>query len=448
MGKMIFKVFIKGFLQAIFVIVCMILCGVGGFFGTRMYFTHKADKENSAKVANMIGDAQLDEVSKNLIYVYNEDKGKISSCVLEVFDTKNNKMDYITIPTSGQITISGDIYKKLYQVNQEIPQVFTLSKLCSYFEDGDDTVFGYGVLILEDYFNIDVSYYTVVTTEVFDEMFESKEVEINENGDIEGDSYQYDSADTDASEADEKDGTDPFEHDDRFVTTDNYGDATTESLDTTQTEDTGTEKKGSISTTVKVKQLKEDYLNEVSQYQNEKDLKEYLQGVCDKIKSNLDVKDKLSYAEKYLELSSDSIRYHCVPGSYDDKTYVFQIKNAAKMFRKCNVDTKQAPDDKEEQDTDDDVAEGLKSELFNIVILNSTGTSGVAAKWSEEMTQLGYNVKEVGNYSPRLTDTLIIVSKEGQGEEFLKYFTNASIQVGTVPTGADAQIVIGTNDIK
>ncbi|MDD5948769.1 MAG: hypothetical protein PUC39_03430 [Lachnospiraceae bacterium] len=74
MGKMIFKVFVKGFLQAIFVIVCMILCGVGGFFGTRFYYSKKADKENSAKAADMIGDAQIDEVSKNLIYVWNEDK--------------------------------------------------------------------------------------------------------------------------------------------------------------------------------------------------------------------------------------------------------------------------------------------------------------------------------------------------------------------------------------
>ena len=80
--------------------------------------------------------------------------------------------------------------------------------------------------------------------------------------------------------------------------------------------------------------------------------------------------------------------------------------------------------------------------------MNSTQTAGVAANWSEEFTARGYNVKEVGNYSPQLTDTLIIVKEEGQGEEFLRFFTNASIEVGDVPSGADAKIIIGSNDIK
>ena len=445
MGKMIFKVFVKGFLQAIFVIVCMILCGVGGFFGTRFYYSKKADKENSAKAADMIGDAQIDEVSKNLIYVWNEDKGRISSCVLEVFDTNNKKLDYITIPTSGQITISADMYKKLYQVNQEIPQVFTLSKLCSYFDKGDDTSFGYGVLILEDYFDIDVSYYTVISEDVFEEMFESREVEIDENGEMEGVSYKYSSSTEEDNDEDE--GIDPYAHDDRFATTNNYADATTAAAGTTEAGAT-TEEPISSTTTVKVRVLKDSYLSDMSQYSEEKDLKDYVEGLCDKIKSNLDSSDKLSYVEPYLELSEGDIRYYCTPGSYDNKTYVFQLKNTSALFRKCNVDRNQSAEEDAEEDSDDDTPEGLQSELFNLVILNSTGTSGVAAKWSEEMTQLGYNVKEVGNYQERLTDTLIIVSEEGQGEEFLKYFQNASIKVGTVPNGADAQIIIGTNDIK
>ncbi|MBO4997716.1 MAG: LytR C-terminal domain-containing protein [Lachnospira sp.] len=447
MAKKVFMIFIKGFLQAILVIICMALCCVGGFFGTRYYYTKKASNENSKQVENMIGEAQIDDCSKNLIYVWNEEKSRISACVLEVFDTEKNSMDYITIPTSGQITISPTMYKKISQVNQEIPQVFTLSKLCSFFDKGDDTAFGYGVLILEDFFDIDVSYYSVVNKEDFEAAFEAKEEEVDKNGNLEGASY---SNKTDTLEDDDNDdnssGTDPYAHDDRFATSDNYADATTAS-DTTTEYGATTEEPSSATTSVKVQQLKESFLSDAAQYQDADSLKEFVSRQCNNIKSNLDIKNKLSYVEQYLELNGSAIVYHCVPGRYDDKTYVFDIEDATAMFRKCGVDSTNKEDEGDEASDDDD-AEGVKSELFNIVILNASRTQGVAAKWSEEMSLEGYNVKQIDNYDTLLTDSLIIVREEGQGEEFLKYFKNASIQVGTVPSGADAELIIGTNDIK
>lgn len=448
MAKKVFLIFIKGFLQAILVIVCMVLCCVGGFFGTRYYYSQKTASDNTRQVENMIGEAQLDDCSKNLIYVWNEEKSRISACVLEVFDTEKKSMDYITIPTSGQITISAGMYKKISQVNQEIPQVFTLSKLCSFFDKGDDTAFGYGVLILEDYFDIDVSYYTVVNKEEFETVFEAKEVEIDKYGNLEGASYSSD--DTASGAADDTDGlegADPYAHDDRFVTTDNYADATT-TADTTTEYGATTEEPASATTSVKVQQLTKSFLSEVAQYQDADSLKEFVQQKCGNIKSNLDSKNKLSYVDKYLEIGENSLVYHCVPGSYDDKTYVFEIDNAMAMFRKCGVNSANKEDEEDNADDEDDVSEGVKSELFNIVILNASRTQGVAAKWSEAMSLEGYNVKEIDNYDTLLTDSLIIVREEGQGEEFLKYFTNASIQVGTVPSGADAELIIGTNDIK
>lgn len=447
MAKKVFMIFIKGFLQAILVIICMVLCCVGGFFGTRYYYTKKASNENSKQVENMIGEAQIDDCSKNLIYVWNEEKSRISACVLEVFDTEKNSMDYITIPTSGQITISPTMYKKISQVNQEIPQVFTLSKLCSFFDKGDDTAFGYGVLILEDFFDIDVSYYSVVNKEDFEAAFEAKEEEVDKNGNLEGASYSN-KADTleDDDNNDNSSGTDPYAHDDRFATSNNYADATTAS-DTTTEYGATTEEPSSATTSVKVQQLKESFLSDVAQYQDADSLKEFVSKQCNNIKSNLDIKNKLSYVEQYLELNGSAIVYHCVPGRYDDKTYVFDIENATAMFRKCGVDSTNKEDEGDEASDDDD-AEGVKSELFNIVILNASRTQGVAAKWSEEMSLEGYNVKQIDNYDTLLTDSLIIVREEGQGEEFLKYFKNASIQVGTVPSGADAELIIGTNDIK
>lgn len=442
MKKKVFKVFLKGFLQAIFVIVCMILCGVGGYFGSRFYFVKKNEAEKEKQAEDIIDDAQMDTISKNMIFVWDEDKGRITSCVLEVLDSEQNKLDYITIPTSGQVTISSEMYQKILQINKEIPQMFKLSKLCSYFEEGDDRAYGYGVLILEDYFNIDISYYTVVNAQDFDAVFDSVEVEIDNTGDIDSESYHY--TKTTEEEEDEDAGSNPYEHDDRFVS-DSYADLTTQANSTGTTSATATtEEPEDIITTVKVRMLKSSIFEETSGME-ESALSDYVEEQCNLAKSNLDLDNKLSYVASYQNLTEEDVRYHCIPGSYSNKVYQFNINNAAKLFKNCNVDEK--PEEKKTSKKNKDKEEEAEP-VENIVILNSTGTAGVAAGWSDTLSGKGYNVLEVGNYSTKLTDTQIVVAKKGQGEELLSYFSNAEIVVGEVPEGADAQIIIGVNDVN
>jgi hypothetical protein len=397
----------------------------------------------------MIGDAKVETVSKNLIYVVDEEKNKITNCVLEVYDTDKQTMRYITIPTKGQIVISSGIYKKLYQINQEIPQVFTLSKLCKYFDDGDDTAYGYGVILIEDYFDIDISYYTVVPEATFDQAFEQKEYTVDEEGRLKGVTYATAST-SDTDDTDEADGDDPYEHDDRFATNSNYEDMTTEDPAQTASTEYGatTEEPVVTQTKVDVNVLQSSFLEQMVQYADKSSLEDYMTTLFEPIKSNLGISDKLTYVDNYLGLSQDDIEYYCVPGYFDEKTYIFAEDESVALFRSLGVtSTSDAEDSESDEDTDDE-AEGLSSELFHIVILNASNTSGVAASWSEKMTSNGYNVKEIGNYdSGVLTDSKIIVAKEGEGEEFLKYFTNATIEVGTLPDGVDAELVIGTNDI-
>ena len=315
--------------------------------------------------------------------------------------------------------------------------------LCSYFDDGDTKAYGYGVLILEDTFSIDISYYTVVDQDTFEEMFETKEVEIDGTGVIKGDTV---STSDESSENGKSDSVDPYAHDDRFATSDNYADATTAANGTTAETEATTEAPEDVVTTVKIQQVKASYLEKVSAYTDKSEMADYVKEMCGKVKSNLDTKDKLSYVDKYLECSKD-ITYRCVPGSYSGKTYEVDLAQATKMLRNCRVDA--VADDSSSDDSDDsDDANGVDSQLFNIVILNSTGVQGVAAKWSDTLNLDGYNVKKVGNYTQRLEKTKIVVKEDGQGSEFMKYFDNAEIEVGTVPDGVDAQIIIGTNDVK
>lgn len=459
MFKAMFKIFFKGFITTVLVIASMALCGTAGYFGSRAYFLDKAKREHKKEVDKLIGKAQVDDVSRNLIYVYDKTEGKITGCVLEVLDTENNKISYITIPTSGEITISRNLYKKIVQVNKEIPQVFRISQLCKYFGPGDDTAYGYGIILLEDYFGIDISYYTIVDSEDFAKAFENKKVQVKPDGTLVGAIYDSsvevsdDTEDTEDADESDDDGLDPYEHDDRFATNDSYADSTTADPNvTTQVITDGygnvieatTEEPKRDKTKVGVKKLKDSFVAEMSGYEDEDALCEYLKSLYDNenFKTNLDVKDKQSYADDYMALKPSSVQYFCIPGYYDGKFFSYDLESAKKLFKMCSVPQAEV------EEADEESTELAIPEVKKLVILNSTRTAGQAAAWGEALEAYGFTISKLDNYDEQLADTKIIVGTKGQGEELLRYFNNATIEVGTVTDGADAVVIVGTNDLR
>lgn len=370
MGKQIFQIFIKGFLKTLLVIICMLACAAGGFFATRYYYAQK-----NVSAVGKASEATRDDVAKNLIYVWNEDKKRISYCVLEVFDSQNKTVDYLTIPVAGQITLSGELFQKLSRISPEVPQMLHIARLQDYFET-EDKAYGYGMMILEDYFDIDISYYTVVSRADFMERFTTAKV---------------------------KSG------------------------------------RGKVDGMV----LRDDYLAGMSAYTDPDSVEKYLGDICKQTKSNLDTKDRLSYAEAYAGVGKEQIHYYALPTVSQGRDRIFDLEKAQKIFEKCNVDGQAAENGGTQAGSG--IAEPV---LKKIVILNSTDTSGVAAKWSETFQKQGYEVVEIGNYSPQLDKTRIVVKEDGQGEEFLDYFTEAETHTGKVPDGADAQIIIGSGDAQ
>lgn len=367
MAKKLFKVFLWGFLKTLFVIACMFACAIAGFFGTRYYYSKK-----NVNAVNKETSATRDDVAKNLIYVWNEEKQKISSCVLEVFDSESHDLYFIMIPVNGKLTLSTEIYQKLSRISEEVPQMIQVSDLTKYFKT-EDEAYGYGVIMLENCLDIEISYYTVVSKSDFDACFETKKVKSGK-GKVDG------------------------------------------------------------------KVLRDSYLSEMSSQQ---DMEKYLKEMDKKTKSNLSTKDRLSYAEAYTAVQQEEIAYYALPTIREGKSYIFDIEKCGNIFQKCNLDGSALTDAGNSAEK-----ERKKAKLQNIVILNSTPTAGVAAKWSELFTGEGYQVKEIGNYSPKLQNTRIVVAKEGQGEEFLDYFANAEIRTGALPEGAEAQIIIGTDDVE
>lgn len=131
---------------------------------------------DSDSLKNIMDDATTDEISRNLIYV-SDDKNKVTRVMLEICNTKTHNMDYVTIPVKTNYTIPSVMYRKLCQVNQEIPQVIRVSDLKQYFEDESDA-YGYGVLIFEKMLGTDISYYTAISQETYDNHYTQQSVKV------------------------------------------------------------------------------------------------------------------------------------------------------------------------------------------------------------------------------------------------------------------------------
>ena len=89
-----------------------------------------------------------------------------------------------------------------------------------------------------------------------------------------------------------------------------------------------------------------------------------------------------------------------------------------------------------------------------ILVLNSTGVAGLAKSWMNKLRGAGFTDVATGNYSlGKETQTKIYVAEQGMGKDLAEYFTDATIEVGSLSSGIDVStegveifIVVGSND--
>ncbi len=93
--------------------------------------------------------------------------------------------------------------------------------------------------------------------------------------------------------------------------------------------------------------------------------------------------------------------------------------------------------------------EQISSVGHSIEVLNSTNVAGVAARWQEKLNAAGFTVSQIGNYEAEtLTNTRIIVSQTGMGQDLAAQFKNATVEVGSISSGVEIQIIVGTEDAQ
>lgn len=430
MKKNVLKMFFLSLGKSLLCIAVLLLVGFASY---KISYTLLAKggaggSSSTENLKDIMDEAQTDEISKNLIYVA-DDKNKITHLMLEICNTKTYNMDYITIPVTTDYTIPSVMYRKLCQVNEEIPQVIRISKLLQYFDD-ESKAYGYGELIFEKMLGTDISYYTVLKQETYDNHYTQQKVKV---------AYKTKSADNNTPGPD---GTVPV---------------------------TNTTLKTKMNITV----LSDTYKRQISDLGNDQEkIAEFIKDQYEGVTSNLTVYNKLGYVEAYEKMDCSLYHFWGVPGKYSGKLFEVDTKatkkaikylvqngesytqeqdlTATNMIRKSQVVSKTSPSPSPASTKSSKSAKSAKktnSKDLKIYVSNGSQIAGLAAATQKKLKNAGYNVPEVGNYTGKtLTTTKIIVSKKGQGEDLKKYFNNAQVTVGSVSKGYDIEIILGTRD--
>lgn len=164
------KIIFTYFFKTLGIIALLAAAGVLGYYLTMLYYRQTARTERSTTYKHVI-DVNAGNESANLIYCYDAKSKKIKTMVLELLDKSSSNLAYITVPADTKITMSASTYEELLQVSQKVPQVAVMSEINEYFSG--DVAYEYGIKILQEEWNVDIGYFTAISSDKFDQYFEN-----------------------------------------------------------------------------------------------------------------------------------------------------------------------------------------------------------------------------------------------------------------------------------
>ena len=116
---------------------------------------------------------KVQSVSFQLLFSLNEMNKELEHVVLETFNTKTDCLVYTTIPMNAKLAMSNELYKKICEEKGDVPQILSFDTFKEYLNPGQ--YYDIGAALIEDALGISVSYYTIVPSSVFDEVFAEEE---------------------------------------------------------------------------------------------------------------------------------------------------------------------------------------------------------------------------------------------------------------------------------
>ena len=295
------RMFIRGFLQSFFIVAILLTTGILGYQTTmRLWWIDPGEvgmREVTVPTTMPVTVAKVDEVSKNLIFSYNSDTHIINKLILEVFHCERKQLTYITIPLSTQFTMSDILYKRLIAVQPSIPQVFRLSTMTRYL--GSEQVFDYGVLLLEDMLNLDISYYTVLPVDLFQAVFEEQSIMDGMTAVhlLEGIADPLTEEQQGNNEIDGMQGQQP----------------------------------------IVAEVFTKEYMEEMEAIHSVEELSTYIETIYDDLVSNLSVREKMNYLESYSKTSWNDIRFTRIAGYDRNNGFVMDENQVLRQLQRLDV---------------------------------------------------------------------------------------------------------------
>lgn len=257
-GKIFVIQFIKSF---VFIIIFISIILVIYFAIMNFYGTDETDVIMTilpAKEQTQIHTASIDDISKQLIFCVDDETGDIEKIVLEIFNCGAHRMAYITIPIKTQFTLSDSLYRELVLKKPSLPQSLKLSAVTGYFTK--ESVYEYGVLMIEDMLDMSISYYSAVPQSIYEKVF--KTGDLPQNSVSQPDSHRL---------------------------------------------------TGEV--------FSEGFLEFLHTITTETDLGNHIKKIYDGIESNLSLEGKLNYLESYLKVAGDNISFEIIAGVDSNSGY-------------------------------------------------------------------------------------------------------------------------------
>ena len=275
MRKSARKMFAIGFLKSLLFFILFAIVSITGYkLVMHFYGIGNADiieAISPAQKKDTLTEARIDVISKHLIYSVDEETGDIKKLVLEIYNCERRMLYYITIPIKTQLTLSDSLHRELILIKPSIPGFLKLSAITGYLPK--DIAYEYGVLMIEEQLNLQISYYTVVPQSIYEAVFETES--INQK----------------------------------------------------------TIRQQSTENTYPREMFSEDYLKHLHTIKTETQLREYIEELYTKIKSNLSFEAKLNYMESYLNTPGENISFEVIAGVDSNSAYTIDEIMVTKQLK-------------------------------------------------------------------------------------------------------------------
>lgn len=169
------RIFFRGFLKSCLYLGIFIILFLASYKITGNYLKRKDTKQAGSTGLNIAMKTQgkLDDVAYNLIFNIDKSSKELQDAVLEILNTNTDCLVYMTIPKNAKFTMSQELYQTVREKNRGVPQIVSFENFHNYI--ASEQYYDFGTTLLEDTLNVDISFYTVVTSDVFEDIFHEEE---------------------------------------------------------------------------------------------------------------------------------------------------------------------------------------------------------------------------------------------------------------------------------